>query len=104
MDQSHRETKGERIMRTFTGAEARIIELRQVMDFRRVEVALARKQVERAQTRLLLAVQAAEEAQAEVVTLAVEPVRDGAPIALVAEMAGVSVARLRKALNETKVP
>ncbi len=91
-------------MRTFTGAEARIIELRQVMDFRRVEVALARKQVERAQTRLLLAVQAAEEAQAEVVTLAVEPVRDGAPIALVAEMAGVSVARLRKALNETKVP
>ena len=82
-------------------AEARITELRQAMEQKRSELDHARKQVERAQQRAQQASVDVRQAQAELVTLAVEPVRVGAPIGLVAELAGVSVEQLRKALEDT---
>ncbi len=84
-------------------AEQQITELRQQMEQRRSELDHARRQVEKAQARAQQAGADTKQAQTELVTLAVEPVRIGAPIALVAEMAGVNVEAIRKALDEPEV-
>ena len=84
-------------------AETHIGELRQAMEQKRSELDHARRQVEKAQQRAQAAAQAVREVQAELVTLAVEPVRVGAPIGLVAELAGVNVEAIRKALDEPEI-
>ena len=81
-------------------AEVHIGELRQAMEQKRSELDHARRQAEKAQARAQQQAQAVRQAQAELVALAIEPVRVGAPVALVAEMSGVNVEAIRKALDE----
>ena len=80
--------------------EARITELRQVMEQRRSELDHARRQVEKAQQRAQAAAQATREAQADLVAVVAEPVRVGAPVAMAAEMSGLSIEAIRRALDE----
>lgn len=99
-ERRERLSREQRGLDALADAEARITELRQQMEQRRSELDHARKQVERAQARAQQASVDVRQAQAELVALAVEPVRVGAPIALVAEMAGVSVEQIRRVLDE----
>ena len=81
-------------------AEAQITELRQQMEQKRSELDHARRQVEKAQARAQVAAQAAREAQADLVTVVVEPVRIGAPVAMAAEMSGLSIEAIRRVLDQ----
>ncbi len=100
-ERRERLAREQRGLDALAAAEQQITELRQAMGQKRSELDHARKQVERAQARAQQQAQAVRQAQAELVALAVEPVRVGAPIALVAEMAGLSVEQIRKALEDT---
>ena len=102
-ERRERLAREQRGLDALAAAEQQITELRQAMEQKRSELDHARRQVEKAQQRAQQQAQGVREVQAELVTLAIEPVRIGAPIALVAEMAGVSVEAIRKALDEPEV-
>ena len=99
-ERRERLSREQRGLDALAGAEARITELRQAMEQRRSELDHARRQAEKAQARAQQQAQAVRQAQADLTAIVAEPVRIGAPVAMAAEMAGLSVEQIRRVLDE----
>ena len=102
-ERQERLAREQRGLDALAAAEQQITELRLALEQRRAALEHTRRQVEHAQQRAQQQTQAVRDARADLVALAVEPVRIGAPIALVAELSGVSTEQLRKALDEPEI-
>jgi hypothetical protein len=99
-ERRERLSREQRGLDALADAEARITELRQAMEQRRSELDHARRQAEKAQARAQQQAQAVRQAQADLTAIVAEPVRIGAPVAMAAEMAGLSVEQIRRVLDE----
>jgi chromosome segregation ATPase len=99
-ERRERLAREQRGLDALAAAEVQITELRQQMEQKRTELDHARRQVEKAQQRAQDAAQARRDAQANLMAVTVEPVRSGAPIAMAAEMSGLSIEQIRRGLDE----